>query len=352
MSSRTLVYKGMVTTLQLEPFFPDLSDGRMESELALVHSRFSTNTFPSWDLAHPFRMICHNGEINTLRGNVNWIRARQGAISSPILGRDLEQMLELSDLAPDDWRPPVEGIFVDEGASKALISSINDLALSVALTELLDIVHRHHVFLPPGVSLLLRTLVELEGTAQLLAPSFSLAEVMEPFYERSIQRRLSFGRLAHRAQRTFRDWDRLLRTLPPMVICPFAEREPLAGPSPPRRAAPNAWRTGSGGPPAGHVVNNPDSADLPSRLGPRELFGQPVAVVHGHAEVGAARPRRYDVEEQAAIARDRLRLRAVGGGDGGEEADGDKHPDDDPLGAKVFAKRVLEDIGGGHSFTR
>src|SRR5438046_7854114 len=65
------------------------------SALALVHQRFSTNTFPSWDLAHPFRLICHNGEINTLRGNVNWIRARQGAISSPILGADLEKLWPL-----------------------------------------------------------------------------------------------------------------------------------------------------------------------------------------------------------------------------------------------------------------
>ncbi|HYS50366.1 MAG TPA: glutamate synthase large subunit, partial [Burkholderiales bacterium] len=70
-------------------------DARVESALALVHQRFSTNTFPSWDLAHPFRMICHNGEINTLRGNVNWIRARQGAISSPVLGRDLEKIWPL-----------------------------------------------------------------------------------------------------------------------------------------------------------------------------------------------------------------------------------------------------------------
>ena len=73
LSSRTLVYKGMLTTGQLEPFFPDLSDARFETELALVHSRFSTNTFPSWPLAHPYRLIAHNGEINTVRGNRNWM---------------------------------------------------------------------------------------------------------------------------------------------------------------------------------------------------------------------------------------------------------------------------------------
>lgn len=91
LSSRTMVYKGMVTTLQLEPFFPDLSDERFASTLALVHSRFSTNTFPSWPLAHPFRMIAHNGEINTVKGNRNWMRARESQLSSEVLG-DLRQL--------------------------------------------------------------------------------------------------------------------------------------------------------------------------------------------------------------------------------------------------------------------
>ncbi len=86
LSSRTIVYKGMVTTLQLEPFFPDLSDERVESTLAVVHSRFSTNTFPSWSLAQPFRYISHNGEINTINANRNWMRARQSQLSSEILG--------------------------------------------------------------------------------------------------------------------------------------------------------------------------------------------------------------------------------------------------------------------------
>ncbi|HUK06139.1 MAG TPA: glutamate synthase-related protein, partial [Burkholderiales bacterium] len=95
MSARTLCYKGMLLAHQVGEYYLDLKDARVESALALVHQRFSTNTFPSWDLAHPFRMICHNGEINTVRGNVNWIRARQGAISSPVLGEDLEKIWPL-----------------------------------------------------------------------------------------------------------------------------------------------------------------------------------------------------------------------------------------------------------------
>lgn len=86
LSSRTLVYKGMVTTLQLEPFYPDLSDERFASKLALVHSRYSTNTFPSWPLAQPFRMMAHNGEINTVQGNRNWMRARQSQLESELFG--------------------------------------------------------------------------------------------------------------------------------------------------------------------------------------------------------------------------------------------------------------------------
>ena len=82
LSARTIVYKGMLTAPQLEPFFPDLSDPRYEPALALVHSRFSTNTFPSWPLAHPYRYVAHNGEINTLRGNRNWMRAREAMLAS------------------------------------------------------------------------------------------------------------------------------------------------------------------------------------------------------------------------------------------------------------------------------
>jgi len=86
LSTRTLVYKGMLTTDQLTTFFPELSDPRLDSALALVHSRFSTNTFPSWPLAHPYRFVAHNGEINTVRGNRNWMAAREALLASPALG--------------------------------------------------------------------------------------------------------------------------------------------------------------------------------------------------------------------------------------------------------------------------
>ncbi|MHB1537261.1 MAG: glutamate synthase large subunit [Solirubrobacteraceae bacterium] len=92
-SSRTVNYKGMLISWQLARFYPDLADERAESAIALVHSRFSTNTFPSWPLAHPYRVICHNGEINTLRGNVNWMRAREGELSSELFGDDLQKIL-------------------------------------------------------------------------------------------------------------------------------------------------------------------------------------------------------------------------------------------------------------------
>jgi glutamate synthase domain-containing protein 2/glutamate synthase domain-containing protein 1/glutamate synthase domain-containing protein 3 len=92
-SSRTIVYKGMLTAPQLPKYFPDLLDPRVTSRLALVHSRFSTNTFPSWELAHPFRLVAHNGEINTLRGNVNWMRARESQLASELFGDDLQKVL-------------------------------------------------------------------------------------------------------------------------------------------------------------------------------------------------------------------------------------------------------------------
>jgi glutamate synthase (NADPH) large chain len=85
LSARTIVYKGMLTTPQLSQFFPDLLDPRVESALLLVHSRFSTNTFPSWPLAHPYRFVAHNGEINTVQGNQNWMRAREAMLHSDLL---------------------------------------------------------------------------------------------------------------------------------------------------------------------------------------------------------------------------------------------------------------------------
>ncbi len=92
LSSRTLVYKGMLTTGQLEPFFPDLSDRRYVTAVALVHSRFSTNTFPAWPLAHPYRFIAHNGEINTVKGNRNWMRAREALLASSLIPGDLDRL--------------------------------------------------------------------------------------------------------------------------------------------------------------------------------------------------------------------------------------------------------------------
>ena len=82
LSSRTIVYKGMFLAYQVGAYYKDLTDPRFETALILVHQRFSTNTFPSWKLAHPYRMVAHNGEINTLRGNVNWMAARQASVDS------------------------------------------------------------------------------------------------------------------------------------------------------------------------------------------------------------------------------------------------------------------------------
>jgi glutamate synthase (NADPH) large chain len=102
LSSATIVYKGMLTALQLEPFFPDLSDPLYTSAIALVHARFSTNTFPSWPLAHPYRLIAHNGEINTIRANRNWMRAREAQLATDLFGTDtagrgIERLLPLMD---------------------------------------------------------------------------------------------------------------------------------------------------------------------------------------------------------------------------------------------------------------
>ena len=92
LSTRTIIYKGMLTSKQLEGYFPDLRDPLMESSLALVHSRFSTNTFPSWELAHPYRYVIHNGEINTMRGNQNWMHARQDQFKTDLFGDNLKKL--------------------------------------------------------------------------------------------------------------------------------------------------------------------------------------------------------------------------------------------------------------------
>ena len=95
LSSRTVLYKGILLATQVGAYYLDLQDPLMESALALVHQRFSTNTFPSWKLAHPFRFICHNGEINTVRGNINWMNARRDALRSEVYGEDLEKLWPL-----------------------------------------------------------------------------------------------------------------------------------------------------------------------------------------------------------------------------------------------------------------
>jgi glutamate synthase (ferredoxin) len=97
LSARTLVYKGMLLTTQLKSYFPDLSNPLMETALGIVHSRFSTNTFPSWERAHPYRYIAHNGEINTLRGNINWMHARAANMVSNLFGDDLQKILPIID---------------------------------------------------------------------------------------------------------------------------------------------------------------------------------------------------------------------------------------------------------------
>jgi glutamate synthase (NADPH) large chain len=96
MSCRTIIYKGLLLADQVGKYYKDLKDPRVVSSLALVHQRFSTNTFPEWPLAHPYRMVAHNGEINTVKGNFNWMRAREGVMKSPVLGDDLKKLYPIS----------------------------------------------------------------------------------------------------------------------------------------------------------------------------------------------------------------------------------------------------------------
>ena len=102
LSARTLVYKGMLMPVQVGDYYPELHDPEMESALALVHSRFSTNTFPSWERSHPYRYIAHNGEINTMRGNTNWMHARQALFESPLFGEDMEKVKPVINVAGSD----------------------------------------------------------------------------------------------------------------------------------------------------------------------------------------------------------------------------------------------------------
>ena len=95
LSAKTIIYKGMLTPDQVERYYPDLTDSSFASALCLVHSRFSTNTFPTWERAHPYRYVAHNGEINTLRGNINWMHARQSQFASDLFGNDLKKLMPI-----------------------------------------------------------------------------------------------------------------------------------------------------------------------------------------------------------------------------------------------------------------
>jgi glutamate synthase (NADPH/NADH) large chain/glutamate synthase (ferredoxin) len=95
LSSSTIVFKGLLLPHQIPQYYQDLTDSSLTSALALVHARFSTNTFPTWPLAHPYRYICHNGEINTLKGNVNWMRARQGRLNTELFGEDMKKLFPI-----------------------------------------------------------------------------------------------------------------------------------------------------------------------------------------------------------------------------------------------------------------
>ena len=126
MSSLTIVYKGMLVSTQMRRFYLDLNDAAVESSLALVHSRYSTNTTPSWERAHPNRLIIHNGEINTLRGNVNWLRAREPHLYSPVLGSDIRQVLPVINREGSDSA-------ILDNVLEFLVMNGRDLARSVTL---------------------------------------------------------------------------------------------------------------------------------------------------------------------------------------------------------------------------
>ena len=133
LSSRTIIYKGMLTALQLRVYFPDLSDPRVTSAMAMFHSRFSTNTFPSWRLAHPYRMIAHNGEINTLRGNINWMTAREALFASPLYD-------DVQDILP---------VVLDEGGSD---TAILDHALELLVQSGWSLPHAMMMLIPEAWS--------------------------------------------------------------------------------------------------------------------------------------------------------------------------------------------------------
>ena len=140
LSCRTIVYKGMLNASQLRVFYPDLADERVESAIAMVHSRFSTNTFPSWPRAHPYRYISHNGEINTLRGNVNWMHARESQFSSTAFGDELTKALPAVDT---------------EGSDSAILDNVLELlylsgrSLAHALMMMVPEPWQHHESMAP-----------------------------------------------------------------------------------------------------------------------------------------------------------------------------------------------------------
>jgi glutamate synthase (NADPH/NADH) large chain len=140
LSARTMVFKGMLTTAQLATFYPDLADASMSSAIALVHSRFSTNTFPSWPLAHPFRLIAHNGEINTVRGNRNWMRTREALVSSELLGA----YRAVADAVPADGGAPGD-------ISRLFPICSPDLSDSASFDEVLELLHMAGRTLPHAV---------------------------------------------------------------------------------------------------------------------------------------------------------------------------------------------------------
>ena len=146
-SSRTMVLKGMLTAPQLPRYFPDLRDERVVSRLALVHSRFSTNTFPSWELAHPYRMLAHNGEINTLRGNRNWMRARELQLASPLFGDDIEKIHPL-------LRDDISDSASLDGLMELLV--LGGRSPAHAMSMLIPEAHRGRPELPAGGARLLR----------------------------------------------------------------------------------------------------------------------------------------------------------------------------------------------------
>ena len=115
LSGRTIVYKGLLLPRQMAEYYQDLQDSSVASALALIHSRFSTNTFPTWPLAHPYRYICHNGEINTLKGNVNWMQARQGRLQSDLFGEDIPKLFPI--------------VFPDQSDSACLDNALEFLTL-------------------------------------------------------------------------------------------------------------------------------------------------------------------------------------------------------------------------------